>query len=167
MWKNEDQLLYGSHGICTVLGTQLCDVDRKQVEYYVLQPVAQPEARYYVPTQNQKATAKMSALLTPDQIDALLRSEKTTDSLWIPDDNHRKCAYRELLSAGDRVQLMQMLYALRDKKRELERVGKRFHQCDESFIKEAQKLLGAEISHVLHIPLAELECYIQGICPVK
>jgi len=158
-----DQIVYGVHGVCTVIGTELRSVDRKKVEYYVLEPNDQPGARFYVPTQNQAATAKMRQLLDRQELNSLLRSCEAVEDIWILDDNRRKLRYRELLASGDRAELMKMLYTMREKRKELEASGKRFHQCDENFQRDAQRMLGSEISHVLHIRKDEVESYVLRI----
>ena len=162
-----DQIVYGVHGVCTVIGTEFRRVDKSTVEYYVLEPNDQPGARFYVPTQNQLATAKMRQLLSGEEIVSMLRSNALATEEWIADDNRRKYRYREMISSGDRAELIRMLYTMRQKKQELELSGKKFHQCDENFLKDAQKLLGSEISHVMHIPRDDLEAYVQSVCTEK
>lgn len=57
-----DQVLYGIHGVCRILELEVRSVDRKKVEYYVLEPLEQPGARFYVPTQNQAAVDRKSVV---------------------------------------------------------------------------------------------------------
>lgn len=52
-------MVYGIHGVCRIVDVESRRVDRKTVEYYVLSPCAQPDARFYVPVHNQAALAKM------------------------------------------------------------------------------------------------------------
>jgi CarD family transcriptional regulator len=54
-----DGVVYGIHGVCRIVDVESRRVDRKTVEYYVLSPCAQPDARFYVPVHNQAALAKM------------------------------------------------------------------------------------------------------------
>ncbi len=75
MFKQGNQVVYGIHGVCNILENEIRTVNRKKVEYYVLQPLEQPDARYYVPVQNQTAVSKMSHLLTSEQVDALRRGD--------------------------------------------------------------------------------------------
>ena len=55
MFQLGDQVLYGIHGVCRIAELEVKRVDRKNVEYFVLVPVVQPAARYYVPTGNAAA----------------------------------------------------------------------------------------------------------------
>ena len=54
MFQVRDQIIYGLHGVCRVIGTELKTVNRKKVEYFVLEPVQQPGSRYYVPKGNRR-----------------------------------------------------------------------------------------------------------------
>lgn len=45
-------MVYGIRGVCDIVEVETQLANRKKVEYYVLKPIGQLEARYYVPTQN-------------------------------------------------------------------------------------------------------------------
>lgn len=167
MYQTGEQVLYGIHGVCTIMETEIRTVDRKKVEYYVLVPNDQPGARYYVPTQNQAAVSKMRPLISKQELNELLQSEMDADSAWIEDENRRKQRYRELIAAGDRRELLQMIQALRVKKQSLQDSGRKFHQCDENFLRDAQKLLDSEFAHVLHIPQEEVGDYVRSLLLTK
>ena len=94
MFQQGSQVVYGMHGVCVILGLEIRTVNRNKVEYYVLEPVKQPGDRYYVPTQNAAAVAKLKPILTKEQLDALLSSPEATSDAWITDENQRKQKYR-------------------------------------------------------------------------
>lgn len=159
------QVLYGVHGICTIIGIEKRLVDHKRVEYYILEPVDQPDARFYVPTQNEGAVAKLRRILSKEQIDSLLSSDEARRDSWIADENTRKLRYRELIHSGDRTALVSMVGTLIRHKKKQQAAGKKFHLCDENFLRDAQKLLSTEFSMVLQIPAEEVGNYIQSrIC---
>lgn len=158
-------VLYGVHGICTIVGIEKRLVDRKHVEYYILQPLDQPGARFYVPTQNQAAVAKLRSLLSKEEIDSMLTSEEARKDSWIADENIRKLRYRELIHSGDRTALVSMVGTLLRHKKAQQEAGKKFHLCDENFLRDTQKLLSAEFSLVLQIPPEDVTAYIHSrIC---
>lgn len=161
MFETGVRVLYGIHGICTILGTQKQLVARKRVEYYVLEPLDQPGARYYVPTQNQAAVAKLRKILSKEEIDMLLHSEEARQDTWIVDENMRKQRYRELIHGGDRTALVSMVGTLLRHKKMQQEAGRKFHLCDENFLRDAQKLLSAEFALVLGIAPEEVGAYIQ------
>ena len=155
------QVVYGIHGVCSIVDVEIRRVDRKKVEYFVLEPREQPGTRYYVPTQNQVALSKLRPMLTRAELDEHLVSVQTQQDSWIADENLRKQYYRELINSGDRVALIGMIRALHGHKESQLAAGRKFHLCDENFLRDAQKLLNSEFSLVLGIPQAEVAAYIE------
>ena len=162
MFQQGSLVVYGIHGVCKILGTEIRRVDRSGVEYYVLEPVKQSEDRYYVPSQNPAAVSKMRPLLSKEQLDALLTSPEVAQNAWIADENRRKQKYRELITSGDRAALLSMVKALHIHKEEQAALGRRLHLCDENFLRDAENLLGGEFSLVLGIAPSEVGAYIQN-----
>ena len=79
----------------------------------------------------------------------------------IDDESQRKSKYRELINSADRGALICMIRLLHDHKAKQLAAGRKFHLCDENFLKDAQKLLSAEFSLVLGIPKQEVASYIE------
>ena len=161
MFQLGDQVIYGIHGLCRISELETRKIDRKLIEYYVLEPVEQPGTRYYIPTQNQAAVAKLQRVLTRKELDELLKTVSNSGSVWVEDENQRKQRYRELINSGDRATLIGMIRALLVHKQTQETAGKKFHLCDENFLRDAQKLLSTEFSAVLSIPPEEVGAYIE------
>ena len=160
MFQIGNRVVYGIHGICTIVGVELRSVDRKKVEYFVLEPVEQPGARYYVPTGNQAALAKLKHVLTAGELEQLLSSKDARADCWIADENLRKQKYRQLINSGDRAALISMVRTLHDHKKAQLAAGWKFHLSDENFLRDAEKLLNAEFSLVLNIPVGKVAEYI-------
>lgn len=160
VYNKGDQVIYGIHGVCSILDLEIRTVDRKKIEYFVLEPVEQPGSRYFVPTQNQAAVAKLRPILTRQELDALLSSEDADQDAWIADENQRKQHYRELINSGDRAALIAMVRTLHRQRSSQIAAGKKFHLCDENFLKDAEKLLSTEFALVLNIRPNEVGQYI-------
>ncbi len=158
----EDLVVYGIHGVCRIVAIETKTVDRKTVEYYVLQPCSQTEAIYYVPVHNQAAVAKMRKMLTAAELNALLDSDEIQADCWIAEENLRKERYRKLIARADCAELIGMIRSLHlHKQRQLE-AGKKFHICDDNFLKDAQRLISAEVSQILQIEPNQVEAYIRS-----
>ena len=151
MYQTGDYVLYGIHGVCRVIGTERQLVNRKRTPYLVLEPLSQAESRFYLPTENPTAMAKMKAVLSRKELIALLASEEVRQDAWIQEENVRKQYYRELIGSGDRVALMKMVCTLYHYKSAQAAAGRKFHQSDENFLRDAEKLLSSEISHVMEL----------------
>lgn len=162
MFQCGDQVLYGIHGVCRIVDLETRKVDRKMIEYYVLEPVDQTGARFYIPTQNASAVSKLRPIITRNELDALLRSGDASTDAWIADENQRKQYYRELITSGDRAALVQMVHTLHKHKEQQALAGRKFHLCDENFLRDAEKLLNMEFSLVLNIPQEEVGNYVQN-----
>ncbi len=95
-----------------------------------------------------------------EELTALMDSEEVRKNGWISDENQRKQTYRELIGSGDRGALVAMVCALHIHKKEQEQQGKKFHLCDENFLRDAEKLLSTEFSLVLDIEQEQVGSYV-------
>ena len=155
------QVVYGIHGVCNIIGTELRNVDRKKVEYFILEPNDQPGARFYVPSQNQAALSKLRTVLQREEMERLLDSDAAKEDCWIAVENLRKQKYRELINNADCAALISMMRVLHRHKEEQLSAGRKFHLCDENFLRDAKKMLCSEISLVLEISRPDAVAYIE------
>ncbi len=153
--------MYGIHGVCRVIGTEKQLVNRKRTQYLVLEPLSQTESRFYLPTENPTAMAKLKAVLSRDELTALIASEEVHQDGWIQEENQRKLYYRELIGSGDRVALMRMVSALYRYKQAQVEAGRKFHQSDENFLRDAEKLLASEIALVMELTQEQARDYLR------
>lgn len=160
MYQIGDRVVYGIHGVCEIVAVEKRSVDRKLVEYYALEPLYQRGTRYYVPTQNQAALAKLHPLLSRREMLELLDSEDARRDCWIADEGQRKLRYREILAVGDRAELLSMVGCLYRHKEAQAAQGRKFHLCDENFLRDARKVLDSEIALVLDMDLTQVGEYL-------
>lgn len=160
MFSVGELVMYGIHGVCTVVGTQVQKVDRKEVTYLVLEPRQQGTSRFFVPMGNPKAMEKLRPVLTRHELDALLENAALSSGEWIDDENRRKQRYRELLISGDRVALMQMIHAVHQHSSAQADAGRKVHICDENFLRDAHRLVEGEFSAVLDIPSSQVAAWL-------
>ncbi len=154
-------MIYGVHGVCRVIGTEKQLVNRKRTEYLVLEPMGQAEARFYLPTANESAMQKLRPVMAADDLSALLMSEEVHTYSWIADENVRKQYYRDLITSGDRTALLKMVSSLYRYRESQFAAGKKFHLCDENFLRDAEKLICSEISLVLDKSPEEARTYLR------
>lgn len=163
LFQKGECVVYGAHGVCRIIDLETRVIDRKRIEYYVLEPNDQIGARYYVPTENKAATSKLSPVITERELRALLSSDTVSADAWISDENQRKQYYRELITSGNRAALIQMIHTLHQQRAANYNAGKKFHLCDENFLRDAEKLLNAEFSMVLGIPKEEIGKHVERL----
>ncbi len=162
MFTCGDLVVYGIHGVCRIEAVEEHSVDGKKISYYVLSPIEQLSTKFYVPQHNATAVAKLRPLLSREALEALLRSEDVRQDAWICDESHRKQYYKELIGSGDRAALICMVHTLHKQKQQQLAAGRKFHLCDENFLRDAEKLLSSEFSLVLDIPVNAIADYIKS-----
>lgn len=163
MYQIGEQVLYGTHGLCTVTATEERTVDRKKMEYYVLEPSGQTGARFFVPMHNQAALSKIRRIISKDDLLTLLRSEEVRKDAWISDENARKQRYRTLIGSGNRTELIRMVHTLYLHRTRQQQAGKKIHMCDENFLRDAEKMLSGEFALVLQMDQSQVAGYIQSM----
>lgn len=161
MFSIGERVVYGIHGVCQIIDFEEKRVDSKMVVYYVLQPLDQPQSRFYIPKDNPAAVAKLSKILTKQELDDLLHSDP--ENVWIDDEGRRKLYYRQLISSGDRASLIAMVRCLHLHRAQQTATGKKLHLCDENFMRDAQRVIEGEISLVLNIPIDQVGTYLADI----
>ena len=163
MFAQGDLVMYGIHGVCRVIAKEIRKLSKKKMEYYVMESVDQPGTQYFVPTQNKNAVAKMRKMMTKEELNTLLRSEKAHEDTWIADENERKQYYRDLITTADHAGMVATIETLYRKKEQQEACGRKFHQCDENFLRNAEKMLVGEFALILHIDHEEVGPYVQEV----
>lgn len=161
MFETGQWVVYGVHGVCRVVGKEKQLVNRKRTEYLVLEPLAQNESRYYVPTANATAMAKLRQVLNAEELKALLASGEIREDCWITDENQRKQYYRDLTANGDRVSILRMTHCLYRYREAQMAAGRKFHLCDDNFLRDAEKLLSSEIALVLEMTQEDARAYLR------
>lgn len=161
MYQTGDKVVYGSHGICCVVGQETRVIDKRNVIYLVLEPMGQGAARFYVPTHNQAAMRKLRQVLSRKDLEDLLNSDAIRTDGWIRDENQRKQTYRELIGSGDREKLLNMIHTLYHHKDAQSAAGKKVHLCDENFLRDAEKLLIGEIAMIMEMEPTQAKVYLR------
>ena len=82
------------------------------MDYYTLKPVYSENSVIYVPMHNEALLHKMRRVLSPEEIYALIQAMPYQEVSWIEDENKRKETCRDILSRGDRMELIRAIKAL-------------------------------------------------------
>lgn len=155
MYRVLQMVVYGVHGVCQILQLEEKVVDHKLVSYYVLEPLAQPGTRYYLPSQNSAALAKIRPLTDKSRLQEML-SDTASQAEWIPVENLRKQHYRQILSTVDAGELLATVRCVEKHRLAQAEIGRKLHMCDENFLRDAKRVLTSEIAQVLQIDEREV-----------
>lgn len=155
MFQVGENVFYGVHGVCEITAIEKQKVSMQIAEYYVLKPLNASDTRFYVPVKNELAVKKMHPLIHKDELSSLLKA--SYKDVWIKDENQRKQRYKELIVSSDRYAIYNMVCTIDRKKKLPAEVGKKIHQCDENFLKDAMKLLVSEVCIVMDLSPEDAE----------
>lgn len=159
-----ETVVYGGSGVCEV--SEIKDVafgrERPQ-KYYILKPLFVNQAMVvYVPMNNEKLVAKMQPIISRDEAMALIKEINSMNIDWIDDRNARKDTYSDILSSGDRKEIISVIRVIIARRKELEEEGKTLNMQDEKILYEAEKRINAEFAVALDIDIDEVVDYIHS-----
>lgn len=160
MFKKGDYVIYGSTGICCVMGVTSIDVDGipKDRLYYILHPEGKPGSKVFIPVDNEKLVIRK--VISKEEAEELIEEIPQIEILDISNDKLREEKYKECIQSCDCRKLIRIIKTiyLRDKKR-MEQ-GKKATAIDERYLRLAEENLYAELSMLLGIPQNHMENYI-------
>ena len=150
-FQRNDTIVYGTHGVCRIIDVTKKEFNGRQIDYFVLKPVYDDKSTIFAPADNPAVTAKMHRVLSTEEIYALVKGMPEEDTIWIEDENDRRQKYKAILAKGDRCELIRLIKTLYLHGQALKEKGKKLHISDDHMMKEAEKTLYEEFSHVLQI----------------
>ncbi|MGN1097541.1 MAG: CarD family transcriptional regulator, partial [Clostridia bacterium] len=124
MFNVNDTVVYGTAGVCVVSEVKEMAVRGTERAYYVLSPVDSTASRVFVPVENENLTAKMKRIMSRDEADSMLK-DKTQYVPWIEDRRERSEKYSQIISGGDKREILSVLRVLYDAKIKAESAGKK------------------------------------------
>lgn len=158
MWKIGDNVIYGTSGVCRVEGKQKRLFDDAEKEYYLLTPLgARQSSVIYVPTDNPALLANIHALLSSEELLALLpRVTPFSREEWGEDSRGHNKVCKSVLASGDRLSLLRLVRTVFGNE------GRRPTNGEESAALRAAAMLYEEFSLALEITPEEVVPLILG-----
>lgn len=160
MYSVGDVVVYSIHGVCRIEAVEERKVDKNTASYFVLRPLENEKIVYFIPVHNQAALLKLRPLTDRQTLEAVFQTPEVLTECWIPEENQRKLRYKELISSLDFAATVQMVHTLHCHRTKQLSSGKKVHQCDENFLRDAKRMLDSELSVILEIPVSQVESYI-------
>ncbi len=155
-----DTVMHPSEGVCTITELRRMEMGGTPRTYYVLKPSAdQSSSTVYLPVARGNETLR--ALLSREDILALIRLSREYEGLWIADSKQRKEAFTHILSEGNYAKMIRMIVELHEQGALREREGKKPCAADSAILTEAERLLHQEFSYVLHMSLEETIAFVR------
>lgn len=160
MFKIDDHVVYGNHGVCKVekIGPVVLPMADKNKEYYTLRPVYKQEAVVYAPVENQKSVLR--PVMTRNEAEELIQEIPEIDAVWIASEKEREVQYRAALKTCDCRELIRIIKALYQRKVDRIRDGKKVTVVDERYFKQAEDQLYGELAFAMDMDKKDMSGYI-------
>ena len=145
MFEIGSYVMYRAEGVCKIsdIRDESFGAIGGQEKYYILSPLNDDKSTVYVPMGNDALLGMMRPLMSAEEICRMVLELKDERLEWVPDSRARNAAFREVLSRGDRRELIVLLHTIWA---QIEEGGRKPTGSDENAIKRAKKLLYEEFS---------------------
>lgn len=162
MFSVNEKIHYGGSGVCVIQEIATMRFGRTREKYYVLKPVYQNASVIYVPVENQQLVSKMRPVLSREEVDRLIEGMAEIPTAWEEDPQARKASFDALLRSNECRSLIVIIKTLHAQKQRRQADGKTLHVADETYLREAQRLLYDEFAGALEIQPTQVHAYIQS-----
>ena len=162
MYSVNEKIHYGGSGVCVIQEIATMRFGRTREKYYVLKPVYQNSSVIYVPVENAALVSKMRPVLSREEVDRLIDGMPEIPTAWEEDPQARKASFDALLRSNECRSLIILIKTLHAQKKRRQADGKALHVSDETFLREAQRLLYDEFAGALEIQPTQVHAYIQS-----
>ena len=148
MFKIGSYVSYRSEGVCVVsdIRDESFGTIGTSEKYYILTPVNDMKSVVFVPVANERLVGYMRPLMSAGEITQMLDELRDVRMDWITDSRARSAAFREVLSLGDRRQLVVLVNTVSEKIAELTAAGRKVGSTELGALSRAEKMLYDEFS---------------------
>lgn len=144
-------LVYGVRGVCRVEDIRTEAFGSEEREYCILQPLDDPKATIYLPTDSDRIEKNVKRVITAEEIDRLIGSIPTENDKWIDDNKQRSELFKRILDDGDRLNLVRLIKSIHIHRDEIEKNGKKLGVADKNVLERAERIIYDEFAMVLGI----------------
>ena len=147
MFEKGSYVTYRSEGVCVIT-----DIRKENFgamdgadDYYILAPISDMKSTVFVPVNNETLVSYMHSLVSAEEMNGIIAELRDKRMDWIPESRARNTAFKQMLSLGDRRELIVLLNTLYDKLDEMKSNGKRPGTTDMGAVARAEGLLLEEL----------------------
>ena len=157
MYEIGSYVIYRAEGVCRIsdIRTESFGAIGEAESYYILSPVNDERSTLFVPLGNDVLLGFMRPLMSAEEICCLAKELREKRLEWIPESRVRNVRFRELLSVGDRREMIVLLNTVAERMAEMRAAGKKPGSTDENAFRRARRLLFEEFSATTDIGTEE------------
>lgn len=156
MFSVNQTVSYSVTGVCKIVNIEHRMVQGEDREFYVLQPVFDPNSTVMVPTENQMLTQKMHPVMSKSEVESLINEIPDEQPVWVENDRERYEAYKSIIQSGDRRGVVGLIKALYLHRKEQIKKGRKLRSGDERIMREAERVLYSEFALALDMKPDEI-----------
>lgn len=160
MFKVNDAVFYGIHGVCIIEEIGKREIFGSVSDYYTLKPVYSSKSKVFVPVNRTSKTLNLRKVMTKKEALKIIENLKSDDSLWVDDDILRKQRFAEILKNCTRQEYALLVKTIYEKKVQYNSEKKKLHAVDERALADAECSLHEELAFVLEIEREKVPEYI-------
>lgn len=140
---------YSTKGICKVDSMEELKFGNEEKQYYVLIPVFDKNAKYYVPIDYDPNRVQIRNAITRSAVEELIAFAKTCEPFdWLNNANERKEKNEEILKSADHRRIIRLIKTLRTHEEQQKRAGKKMYLSDTKALKSAIHMISDEFAFV-------------------
>ncbi len=157
MFEIGSYVIYRAEGVCVIsdIRRESFGTIGEKTNYYILIPLNDEKSTVFVPTDNEALVKMMRPLLSVNEILQMAEELRHERLQWIPESRARNIQYREILSVGDRRELIVLANSVWEYMESVIANGKKPNTTEENALKRATKLLFEEFSVTAEIASEE------------
>lgn len=150
-------VVYGASGVCRIEDVREENFSGSARCYYILRPITeQGNDRIFIPVDNAQLVSGMKAVLQPQEVLTLVReTQPFAASEWPADGRSRSKLSRDILAAGDRLRMVQLIKTIYGR-------AKAPSSTEEAICHRAAAMLYQEFSLVLELGKADVIPFVMG-----
>lgn len=160
MFSIGDIVMYTTYGICKISDIIEMSLGGKKNQYYILHPLREAKTELTIPVDNPMTKIRLHPLLSESEINDLIHEIPFLEVYWIERDNDRKVKFGDIVKSGDRKETLRLIKCIKYHAINIKDKGRKLHATDESAMKDAEKLILDEFSHVLGIDREKMSIII-------
>ena len=149
MYQIDEVVIYTTYGICQIKEIREIAIGDRTNRYYVLIPLFETNTELTVPIDNPITNLRLHKLLSKDEISNIIDHIPDLEPYWIENENERKKVFSDIIKAGNREETLKLIKSIRYHAIDIKDKNRKLHACDETHMKEAEKLIVDEFSYVL------------------
>ncbi|MCR4956518.1 MAG: CarD family transcriptional regulator [Lachnospiraceae bacterium] len=159
MYKIGDFVFHQHSGVCEVEDIREEQFPSGVKQCYIMHPLGtKADAKVMVPVNSHNGMVR--SVYTPEEIDDIIAESAEVEVPWIEKNNVRKATFSDIIHKGETVEVLALIYRMRQQEEVLVASGKKLTATDERLLSEATKKIDQGFAFSLKIEEGEVLPYV-------